>query len=90
MMPVLFEGFRDNFDVMLPILEEHGFTGWLFVPPAFLDIPAHEQRAYAAAHVLHLPKRDEYASERITLDWDEARATRARGHVPVIRERISN
>ena len=81
MMPVLFEGFRDNFDVMLPILEEHGFIGWLFVPPCFLTVPAHAQRAYAAAHVLHQPKRDEYPGERIALDWDEARAINARGHV---------
>lgn len=81
LMPVLFEGFRDNLDVMLPILEEHGFIGWFFVPPYFLGVPSHDQRAYAAAHVLHQPQRDEYPGERIALDWDEARAISARGHV---------
>lgn len=81
MLPVLFEGFRDNFDVMLPILEEHGFIGWFFIPPRFLGVPAPDQRAYAAAHVLHLPKRDEYPGERIAINWDEARSIVARGHV---------
>lgn len=81
MMPVLFEGFRDNLDVMLPIIEEHGFTAWLFIPPAFLSTPAAAQREYAAAHVLHLPRHDEYPGERVALDWNEARAIAARGHV---------
>jgi peptidoglycan/xylan/chitin deacetylase (PgdA/CDA1 family) len=26
------DGFRDNFTVGAPLLEEHGFTGWFFVP----------------------------------------------------------
>ena len=38
LMPVLFEGFRDNVDVMLPILEEFGFKGWFFMPSAFLAV----------------------------------------------------
>ena len=81
LMPVLFEGFRDHYDVMLPVLEEYGFAAWLFVPPAFLDVPADNQRAYASAHVLHLPKHDEYPGERVALSWDEARDISARGHV---------
>jgi peptidoglycan/xylan/chitin deacetylase (PgdA/CDA1 family) len=80
LMPVLFEGFRDNLDVMLPILEEHGFAGWFFVPSAFPGLPPAEQRAYAEAHVLHVPARDEYPGDRIVLTWEEARAIAARGH----------
>ena len=59
-MPVLFEGFRDNVDVMLPILEEFGFKGWFFVPSAFPAVVPDVQRSYAKAHKLHLPARDEY------------------------------
>lgn len=81
LMPALFEGYRDNVDVLLPILEEHGFTGWFFVPSAFLGVPDAEQRAYAAGHELHLPERDEYPDQRIALTWDEARAISRRGHV---------
>jgi len=80
LMPVLFEGYRDNLDVMLPILEEFGFCGWLFVPSAFLGIPDAAQRDYAAGHVLHLARRDEYPGQRIALSWNEARGIVARGH----------
>jgi peptidoglycan/xylan/chitin deacetylase (PgdA/CDA1 family) len=81
LLPALFEGYRDNLDVLLPILEEYGFTAWLFVPSGFLTVPAEEQRSYAAAHVLHLPEQDEYPDQRIALTWDEAREIVQRGHV---------
>lgn len=80
LMPALFEGYRDNLDVLLPILEEFGFTGWFFLPSGFLNVPPHEQRRYAADHRLHLPERDEYPGERIVLTWDEAREIARRGH----------
>lgn len=80
LMPVLFEGFRDNRDVMLPILEEFGFKGWFFVPSEFPGVPEAEQRAYAAAHVLRLPDRDEYPGARVAMTWDEAREVAGRGH----------
>jgi hypothetical protein len=80
LIPVMFEGYRDNLDVMLPILEEFGFAGWLIFPPYFLDVPDEGQRDYAASHVLHLAARDEYQGERIALSWDEARDIAARGH----------
>ncbi len=80
LMPALFEGFRDNLDVLLPILEEFGFTGWFFVPSGFLDVPADEQRGYAASHMLHCPEQDEYPGDRIALTWDEAREITRRGH----------
>lgn len=79
-MPILYEGFRDNHDVMLPLLEAHGLTAWLMIPPGFLDLDAQDQRPYAAAHHLDYPG-DEYPSERITMDWAEVRAAVARGHV---------
>ena len=80
LMPTLFEGYRDNLDVLLPILEEFGFTGWFFVPSAFLSVPAREQRSYAAGHELYLPEHDEYPDDRIALTWDEARGIARRGH----------
>ena len=80
LMPVLFEGFRDNVDVLLPILEEFGFKGWLFIPSAFPSVVPDVQRSYAKAHTLHRPKRDEYPGERIALSWAEAQEVAARGH----------
>ncbi len=80
LLPFLFEGFRNNRDVLLPILEAHGFTAWFFVPSAFLAVPAGAQRAYAARARLHHPT-DDYPGERIALTWAEARAIADRGHV---------
>ncbi|PRY19530.1 polysaccharide deacetylase [Aliiruegeria haliotis] len=80
LMPILFEGFRDNYDVILPLLEDAGFTAWFFVPPHFLNVPVAEQRGFAEAHRLHY-LRDEYPGERITMTWAEARDAAARGHV---------
>lgn len=81
LMPVLFEGFRDNVDVLLPMLEDHGFIAWFMVPSAFPSVPPAEQRAYAAARVLHLPAHDEYPGERVAMTWAELREVAARGHV---------
>ena len=80
LMPVLFEGFRDNVDVMLPILEEFGFKGWFFIPSAFPSVVPEVQRSYAKAHRLHLPKHDEYEGDRVAMTWDEAKAVAERGH----------
>jgi hypothetical protein len=89
-MPALFEGYRDNLDVLLPILEEFGFTGWFFIPSGFLSVPPHEQRSYAADHELHLPETDEYPGERIALTWDEARDIVRRGHAFACHTRTHN
>ncbi|SLN74330.1 polysaccharide deacetylase family protein [Roseisalinus antarcticus] len=79
-VPVLFEGFRDNYDVILPMIERHGFTAWFFVPPAFLGIPVDMQRAFADRQTLTYP-HDEYPGERIAMTWEELRDAHARGHV---------
>ena len=80
LMPILFEGFRDHLDVILPLLEEAGFRAWLVIPPGFLEVEPCEQRAYAAANrILYL--EDDYPGERIAMTWDELGALVARGHV---------
>ena len=78
--PVLFEGFRDNYDVILPILEEFGFAGWFFIPSHFVNVPAPRQRIFAARHQLHYGP-DEYPGDRIALNWTELRDAKARGHL---------
>ena len=79
-MPILFEGFRDNLEVVLPMIEAAGLVAWLVIPPGFLDLDAQDQRLYAAAHHLDHPG-EEPRGERIALTWEEARAIAARGHV---------
>ena len=80
LMPILFEGFRDNLDVILPLLEEAGFTAWLMIPPGFLDVEPVDQRLYAATNTLIYPE-DSHPGERIAMTWDELGAASARGHV---------
>lgn len=77
--PILFEGFRDNYDVMLPILEAAGFAAWFFVPSHFINVPPARQRIFAARHSLHYGA-DAYEGARIAMSWDELRDARARGH----------
>lgn len=80
LVPVLFEGFRDNYDVILPILEEYGFKGWFFIPAHFPNVAASRQRIFAARHHLYYGP-DEYPGARIALDWSELRDAQARGHL---------
>ncbi len=80
LVPVLFEGFRDNIDVILPIIEACGFTAWFFIPPAFLTVPVAHQRGFAERQTLIYP-HDDYPGERISMTWDEARAAHRRGHL---------
>ncbi|MBC7480145.1 MAG: polysaccharide deacetylase family protein, partial [Pseudorhodobacter sp.] len=80
LLPILFEGFRDNYDVILPILEQHDFKGWLFIPSHFLNVPARHQRIFAARHSLEYGP-DEYVGDRIALNWTELRDAHARGHL---------
>lgn len=80
LMPILFEGFRDNLDVILPMLEEAGFTAWLMIPPGFLDVEPVDQRLFAATNTL-IYREDSYPGERIVMTWDELAALAGRGHV---------
>lgn len=76
----LYNGHRDNAEVAAPVLERLGLVGWFFLPTGYLDAPAAEQSAYAAAHRLGEPP-DLHSGERAAMSWDEARALAERGHV---------
>ncbi|MFC1921401.1 polysaccharide deacetylase family protein [Chloroflexota bacterium] len=53
------DGFKNNYEVAAPLLEEFGFTGWFFVPTAFIYTPGVEQPKYIDGYV--------------TMSWDELR-----------------
>lgn len=74
LIPAIFEGYRNHYDVILPILEKHGFTGWFYVPSFFLDVPPQEQAAFCMGHRLRSTAEDEYPDGRYALTWDELRA----------------
>lgn len=71
-LPVFYNGYRNNFDVARPLLDRHGLVGWFMAVTGFTDCPVAEQRGFAAAH--RLAVTDEYPDGRHALSWDELRA----------------
>ena len=65
-----YNGYRNNYDVSLPLLERYGFTGWFFVATGFVDTSPAKQLAFAAKHTLTTVK-NEYPDGRYALSWDE-------------------
>jgi peptidoglycan/xylan/chitin deacetylase (PgdA/CDA1 family) len=74
------DGQRSVYDHALPMLERHGFRGWLMIPPGFIEAPAAEQYDYAQAHAItsDIPSRP---AQRVAMSWDEVRDAARRGHV---------
>ncbi len=66
----LYNGYRNQYDIMLPLLERYGFTGWYFVPTAFASTPAAKQAAFVSTRTLKIIP-NEYADGRYALNWDE-------------------
>ena len=77
----LFDGYRNNFDAMYPILEKYGQTAWFLLVADFLDTPAEQQEGkleeYRMQYML-----GEYNDRRYAMSWDEARLA-ARSHTIV-------
>ena len=69
----MYNGYRDGYDVMLPLLERYGFVGWYFVPTAFVGTPAAKQKAFVGSRTLAII-RDEYVDGRYALNWSELKA----------------
>jgi peptidoglycan/xylan/chitin deacetylase (PgdA/CDA1 family) len=79
-LPVFYEGYRSHAEVVLPMLEALGLTGWFFIPTAFLSVPVPEQVTFARAHFLGIVD-DEYADGRHALTHDELAAIGERHEV---------
>lgn len=79
LIPVLYEGYRDTYEVALPLVEAAGLTAWFVVPPAFIDAPPAEQAELAERCHLGIIA-GEYADGRHAMTWDELRDAAARGH----------
>jgi peptidoglycan/xylan/chitin deacetylase (PgdA/CDA1 family) len=83
-----YEGYRNGYDVILPLLEEFGLVGWFMVITGFIEAPAAEQVNFAKAHDIGLAT-PEYTDGRHALSWNELReidrrhvvASHARSHV---------
>jgi peptidoglycan/xylan/chitin deacetylase (PgdA/CDA1 family) len=78
LLPIFFEGYRNNYEVAAPLLERYGFVGWFFVPSRFPSVPVAEQEGFARAHHIGLVAEDR--GKRLAMTLDELRDL-ARRHV---------
>jgi peptidoglycan/xylan/chitin deacetylase (PgdA/CDA1 family) len=68
----VFEGYRNSYDVLLPLLEKYGFIGWFWMITSFINAPIPEQLTYAEHHDIDMLTH-EYPDGRYALTWDELR-----------------
>lgn len=78
-IPVLYEGLRNNYDVALELIEGAGLKAWIFPLTGFVGAPVERQRAYADAN--HIGLTDVDPEPRVAMTWDELRDIVRRGHV---------
>ena len=71
LIPIFFEGYRNNFEVAAPLAEAYGFSGWFFVPSAFPGTPLDAQHSFAKRHSIGII--DEDRDKRLAMTWDELR-----------------
>jgi hypothetical protein len=81
-VPVLYEGYRNSYEVALPLVERLGLRACLAVPTAFVDAPVEAQATLARRHQIGLV--DEVPPDgRVAMTWDELRDAHARGHTVI-------
>ncbi len=68
----VFEGYRNSFDVLTPLIEKFGFIGWYWVITGFINTPIPEQRTYADHHDIDMLTH-EYPDGRYAMNWEELR-----------------
>jgi peptidoglycan/xylan/chitin deacetylase (PgdA/CDA1 family) len=68
----VFEGYRNSYEVLTPLIEKYGFVGWYWVITGFINTPVREQLAYAERHDIDMLTH-EYPDGRYALTWDELR-----------------
>ena len=89
----VYEGYRNGFDVLLPLLDRYGWVGWFFVITGFIDAPASRQFEFAAGHDIDMTTREYERDGRYAMTWEELRivgtrhviASHTRTHVSLAR-----
>jgi peptidoglycan/xylan/chitin deacetylase (PgdA/CDA1 family) len=78
-----FDGFRDNFEVVAPILDRLGMIGWFFIISGWVTTSPEDQRSFATRHSIDLPYHEEDLpyDGRLALSPEELRDLAGRGHV---------
>jgi peptidoglycan/xylan/chitin deacetylase (PgdA/CDA1 family) len=68
----VFEGYRNSYEILHPLIEKHGFVGWYWVITGFIDTPVTQQLDYADHHDIDMLTH-EYPDGRYALTWEEIR-----------------
>ena len=68
----VFEGYRNSYEVLLPLIERYGFIGWFWMISSFINAPVQEQLSYAEHHEIEMLSH-EYPDGRYALTWAELR-----------------
>jgi peptidoglycan/xylan/chitin deacetylase (PgdA/CDA1 family) len=68
----VFEGYRNSYDVLLPLIEKYGFIGWFSMISTFINTPIPDQLNYADHHDIDMLTH-EYPDGRYAMTWDELR-----------------
>lgn len=71
LIPAVYDGLRNQYDVLYPILQKYGFCGWFFVPGFLPDVPVEEQYAASRLHDLADVEPNLYRDGRCFLNWKE-------------------
>lgn len=68
----LFDGYRNNYDVMFPILKKYGLTAWYLLVADFVNTRPEEQEKMLEPYLMQY-YLGEYADRRYAMNWDEVR-----------------
>jgi peptidoglycan/xylan/chitin deacetylase (PgdA/CDA1 family) len=68
----VFEGYRNSYEVLVPILERYGFIAWFFMITSFINAPVADQLNYAEHHDIDMLTH-EYPDGRYALTWAQLR-----------------
>ncbi|HKX54618.1 MAG TPA: polysaccharide deacetylase family protein, partial [Xanthomonadales bacterium] len=67
-----YEGYRSNYDVIVPLLDKLGLVGWFFVITGFINASIEQQLTYANLHDIGMDL-NEYLDGRYAMTWEELR-----------------
>ena len=76
----VFEGYRNSYEVLTPLIEKHGFVGWYWVITGFINTAIPDQLTYAEHHDIDMLTH-EYPDGRYALTWEELRQLDKKKHV---------
>jgi peptidoglycan/xylan/chitin deacetylase (PgdA/CDA1 family) len=63
------DGYRNNYDQAVPLLEKYGFIGWFFIPSGLIESSFNDQAEFAGKNKEKL--KNVYKDGRFLMSWNE-------------------